>query len=589
MHAMGEMVFQRPANDVVGAEVVTEAAVFARVGGRALERGRRYVAWGAVFDGRRRGAVLRARCEGSGQEAWRVRVTLGATGVVDALCDCPMGDAGDCKHVAAVLLTYAKEPEAFAEVPTADEALAGVDAEALRALLGLLLLKRPELEVLVEEALPDAFARPAAEGHGPGADILRGVWSGSDLGAVACELEALRVAAMAAGDLRAVERLAVGIVGRRRRVGGDAGPVMAVARRCVEAVAASVKAGTGEARARGLRWLVALYGFDVEHGCAGVVDALGRVAVAAALEVATADERRALARRVRGVMARGDEWARFAWGAVLVELEEGLVDDEAAWMEQARAHHRPAARCRRLLALGRVEEAWAALGEVADGEVLVLARRFEEHGLGEGYAEAVKTRAARSGAMSRERLVGWLREREARTVDAEMALGLAEAVLAAEPTRASLDALRERAEAQGRWDDVRERAEAVLDAKAPGVLLAWLLEEGDLTAARRVAEDERARPAGFAATRVQVAEALEKSDPEGAARVYLRQAEAHVAQRGRASYRDACTMLARMERVLTAAGREGEARALREGFAARHARLSSLRAELVQHFGPLAA
>ena len=34
---------------------------------------------------------------------------------------------------------------------------------------------------------------------------------------------------------------------------------------------------------------------------------------------------------------------------------------------------------------------------------------------------------------------------------------------------------------------------------------------------------------------------------------------------------------------------EAEARALREGFAARHARLSSLRAELVQHFGPLAA
>lgn len=586
MHAMNDVVFQRPANDVAG---VGEAAMVARVGARTLERGRRYVAWGAVFEGRRRGPVLRARCEGSGQEAWRVRVTLDATGVADALCDCPMGDAGDCKHVAAVLLTYAKDPEAFAEVPTADEALAGVDADGLRALLGLLLLRRPELEALVEEALPEAFARPGAEGPGDALALLRHVWSGSDLDALATGLEALRAASTAAGDLRAVERLAVAIVGRRRRVGGDAGVVMAVARRCVESVAAGVRAGDEEARARGLRWLVGLYGYDVEHGCAGVVDALGRVAVAAALALATADERRALARRVRGAMARGDEWARFAWGAVLVELEEGLTGDEEGWLEQARAFHRPAARCRRLLALGRVEEAWMALGEVADGEVLTLAERFDAAGLAEGYTEAVKGRAARAGTTSRERLVAWLRARETRAADAEAALGLAEAVLAAEPTRASLEALRERAEVLGRWDEVRERAEGVLDAKAPSVLLAWLLERGELSAARRVAEDERARPTGFAAERVRAAEALEALDAEGAARVYLRQAEACVAQRGRASYREACAMLARVERVLTTAGRGAEVRALREGFAARHARLTSLRAELEQHFGPLAA
>ena len=498
-----------------------------------------------------------------------------------------MGEEGDCKHVAAVLLTYAKEPEAFAEVPTVDEALEGVDASGLRALLGRLLLQRPELEALVEEALPAAFARPseAAGARGRAAALLRGVWPGDDLDALASRLEALR---SESDDPREVERLAVAIVGRRRRVGGDAGPVLAVARRCVESVAAGLRSANAEARARGLRWLVGLYGYDIEHGCAGVVQALGRAAVTAALAIATADERRALARRVRGAMARGDEWARYAWGAVLVELEEGLTDDEEAWMELARAHHRPSARCRRLLALGRVEEAWAALSEVADVELLTLAERFEERGLGAEYAEAVKARAARAGAASRDRLVAWLRGREERA-DVEAALGLAEGVLAADPTRAALDELRLRAEALGRWGEVRERAEGVLDAKAPAVLVAWLLDQGELAAARRAAEDERARPMGFAASRVAVAEALEESDPEGAARVYLRQAEACVAQRGRAAYRDACAMLARVERVLSARGREAEARALREGFAARHARLSSLRAELVQHFGPLAA
>lgn len=584
---MTRMALQGPANDVDDARAAVEAAALARVGARTLERGRRYVAWGAVFDGRRRGAALRARCEGSGQEAWRVRATLDPSGVRDAACDCPMGEEGDCKHVAAVLLTYAKEPEAFAEVPTVDEALEGVDASGLRALLGRLLLQRPELEALVEEALPAAFARPseAADARARAAALLRGVWPGDDLDALASRLETLRTEA---SDPREVERLAVAIVGRRRRVGGDAGPVLAVARRCVASVAAGLRSADPEARARGLRWLVGLYGYDIEHGCAGVVEALGRTAVTAALAIATADERRALARRVRGAMARGDEWARYAWGAVLVELEEGLTDDEEAWMELARAHHRPSARCRRLLALGRVEEAWGALSEVADVELLTLAERFEERGLGPQYAEAVKTRAARAGAASRDRLVAWLRGREERA-DVEAALGLAEGVLAADPTRAALDELRRRAEALGRWAEVRERAEAVLDAKAPSVLVAWLLDEGELAAARRVAEDERARPMGFATSRLAVGEALEESDPEGAARVYLRQAEAFVAQRGRAAYRDACAMLARVDRVLSARGREAEARALREGFAARHARLSSLRAELVQHFGPLAA
>lgn len=581
------MALQRPANDVGGERAVVEAAALSLLGARTLERGRRYVAWGAVYDGRRRGAVLRARCEGSGQEAWRVRVTLDPTGVRDAACDCPMGETGDCKHVAAVLLTYAREPEAFVEVPTVDEALEGVDASGLRALLGRLLLQRPELEALVEEALPASFARPAdPEGlRGRATALLRDVWPGADLDALASQLEALRCEAV---EMREVERLAVAIVGRRRRVGGDAGPVLAVARRCVASVAAGLRSAGAEERARGLLWLVGLYGYDIEHGCAGVVEALGRSAVAGALEIATEAERRALARRVRGAMARGDEWARYAWGAVLVELEEGLTDDEEGWMELARAHHRPAARCRRLLALGRVAEAWTALSEVADVELLTLAGRFEERGLGEEFTEAVKARAARAGVAGRERLVAWLRGREERA-DEQAALGLAEGVLAADPTRAAFDELRQRAEALGRWGEVRERAEAVLDARAPAVLVAWLLEAGELAAARRVAEDDRARPAGFGASRVAVAEALEESDPEGAARVYLRQAEACVAQRGRASYREACAMLARVERVLSARGREAEARALREGFAARHSRLSSLRAELVQHFGPLAA
>src|SRR5262245_8008287 len=94
---------------------LTEAAIRKRTGDRSFGLGRSYFERGAIFDARRAGVTLKARCSGSRGEAYRVHATFNAKGVAAAECSCPVGDGGFCKHVAALLLTWIERPEEFSE------------------------------------------------------------------------------------------------------------------------------------------------------------------------------------------------------------------------------------------------------------------------------------------------------------------------------------------------------------------------------------------------------------------------------------------------------------------------------------------
>jgi uncharacterized Zn finger protein len=82
----------------------SEEEARARVGARALERGRLYDQGGALFDLRREGPMFTARCEGAGSEVYRVRARRAGPTTIEAHCSCPVGEGGGCKHAAALLL-----------------------------------------------------------------------------------------------------------------------------------------------------------------------------------------------------------------------------------------------------------------------------------------------------------------------------------------------------------------------------------------------------------------------------------------------------------------------------------------------------
>src|SRR5262249_3508320 len=133
---------------------VTDKAVLARVGDRNFELGQDYLDDGAVRSPRRQGATLKARCQGSSPEAYRVWVRFDARGIADGDCSCPVGSGGHCKHTAAVLLAWIQQPNRFSVVEEVDTALQRRSKEELIELVKQMLEQHPDLDVLLEAALP---------------------------------------------------------------------------------------------------------------------------------------------------------------------------------------------------------------------------------------------------------------------------------------------------------------------------------------------------------------------------------------------------------------------------------------------------
>ena len=154
-----------PANDVGPLPASALQQLSGRLGARTLARARLYDAWRAVYDGQVRGAAVKARCEGSQGEAWRVSLRVDREGCVSARCSCPVGAEGDCKHVGAALLAWRARPQRFARALSVHDCLDAMDAPALRAMLRELAARSEELEWLVESLLPEVPA-PPTEGWG---------------------------------------------------------------------------------------------------------------------------------------------------------------------------------------------------------------------------------------------------------------------------------------------------------------------------------------------------------------------------------------------------------------------------------------
>ncbi len=102
---------------------VSEETISDWVGSRSFQLGRSYFENEAIFDPRRQGSSLKACCQGSMPQPYRLGVAFGAEGIEEANCSCPVGDGGHCKHVGALLLTWLDQPDAFRVVAEPDAGL----------------------------------------------------------------------------------------------------------------------------------------------------------------------------------------------------------------------------------------------------------------------------------------------------------------------------------------------------------------------------------------------------------------------------------------------------------------------------------
>jgi uncharacterized Zn finger protein len=129
---------------------LTEAQIRAMANEKSFERGKSYYQDGALVEPLRQGLELRAECVGSEYEPYQISVKLNTKGIEETSCTCPYDWGGICKHIVALLLAYAHNPQAFRLIEPLDKMLAGKSKDDLIVIIQDMLRHQPGLISVVE-------------------------------------------------------------------------------------------------------------------------------------------------------------------------------------------------------------------------------------------------------------------------------------------------------------------------------------------------------------------------------------------------------------------------------------------------------
>lgn len=126
------------------------------VGSASYCKGQSHFLQGVIIEPLQQEMTLKARCLGSSALSYRVEVTIDDEGITEAESSCPVGAGGHCEYVAALLLTWLDNPEAFEESAGLETSLEQRSKPELIALIRQMLQRYPDLEYLLELPSPTA-------------------------------------------------------------------------------------------------------------------------------------------------------------------------------------------------------------------------------------------------------------------------------------------------------------------------------------------------------------------------------------------------------------------------------------------------
>ncbi len=569
---------------------LSEQQIRQRVGDESFRRGREYSRSGAIFDARRQGVTLKARCEGSRAEPYRLSVTFDGQGVVVADCSCPVGGGGACKHLAALLLAWLHKPAEFRPVKDLDTTLERRSKEELIALVKQMLCQRPDLETLLETPLPGARRVPVQQEvyRRQAAAVFR---RGYDWGAaVDIAEELLAITAIGDGFVQqgdyasaaAVYTAVAEEVLEGYELYDDAeGELAGVVAACVDGLGSCLADEQDHLATREaiLKTLFAVYRFDVSYGGVGLSDEVPGLV----LEHATAAEQGAVAGWVREALSavpaeKYSSWRSEQYGGFLLGLEADTLDYEA-FLQVCRETGRTGDLVDRLLALGRVDDAVGEAQQAGDHRLLQLAAIFVDHGQGD---LAGRLMAERSRATEDPRIAGWLKDHYHARGDATAALEFAERAFRLRPGLEGYQDLRGMASPLGRWEELRLALLNFLSQhEHTGLLVRVYLAEGEIDKALEGVGLLPAYPYyGGSKLRLEVAGAAEASRPRAALEIYQQQVEALIALRARGHYQEACRLLTRVRALCEQLGEAPRWASYIGALRERHRSLRALKEEL---------
>ncbi|MCI0464295.1 MAG: SWIM zinc finger family protein [Gemmataceae bacterium] len=575
---------------------VTDRTIRKHVGDDRFTAGKSFFQGGTIFDARRQGRSLKAHCQGERDETYLVQATINDKGIADANCSCPAGSGGRCKHVAALLLAWRKQPEEFTEVEDLDAALERRSKAELVVLMKQMLRQDPDLELLLEKpavrgrsaaADPETYRRQAKEvfrriGHGGGAaagiaedlQVLTetgdGFLRGKDYAAAASVYEGICTAVVEHYD---------GVEDEYDEY-EEENALGAVVNACLEGLGRCLDGLKKDPARREviLRTVWDVYHFDAEQGGLD----LGEAAQDLLRNHTTAEERRVIASWVRAALPRGkdwsDSWRRKKYGGLLLELEKETLGNEA-FLRLCRETGRRHDLVKQLLRLGRLQEAVAEAKRADDFELIGLADLFARHRHGDVAERLMHERSQKSRDY---RILEWLKKRAVVRRDPSAVLELTAKLFRLQPSLQSYREVRQLAQQQRRWQELRpELLESLKKSGSRSVLVQIYLDEGDIDRALETVQTERSHGYGYG-MKLHVAKAAEKTRPRAALEIYRKQAESLIAHRSRNAYRAACPYLRKVRALYKQLNEEDAWRTYIARLRQRHGTLRALLEELTR-------
>jgi hypothetical protein len=548
---------------------LTEAAIKQRFGERSFQRGQDYFESGAIFDCRRQGEFLRARCEGQSADSYVVSARIADGQVKEAECHCPVGSGGHCKHVAALLLTWLHTPDQFRETAPLEERLSKCSKSRLVELIQQMIDREPDLESWLELSLrttkssgkgdvvkPDAYRRQtiaafANAGYG---------WEGDR--EVTAALESLKTIGDQFRSQKNVESAVAvyrgileGFVGEYQSLHDETGNVCVVAGECVTALGECLPqfAEGSEDRESVLRILFDVLRFDMNFGGISLADDVPEILT----EQITAAERATLAGWIREELPDAQDsssnWRRKNWGSLLLDFE-GEPKDDDAFLKHCREFGLTVYLVNRLLERGRLEEALEEIRSSSDYDLMGLADRLIAHKHVDLAHSLVRDRfSVTESGPNNWQLQDWLERFYQAHKNWKPLLELNVADFHRQPSLPRYQEIRKLARKLKTWDKLRPTLLSPI-ARDSNELLRICLDEGEIDQAIQLWESRsgkrRVQALGFDRVDLEVAQAAEKSHPETALNIYRAEVQSLIAARGRQSYQFACEYLKKIRRLL---------------------------------------
>lgn len=578
-------------SDIPSVPAVSEDTILNWVGSRNLQLGNSYFKSQAILDPRRQGRSLKAWCQGSMPQPYRLHTTFGLRGVVEADCSCPVGGSGRCKHVGALLLAWLHQPDAFVEVTDLDTCLEQRSKPELIALIKQMLKLEPALEPLVEATLPgeeqegapvnpDEYRRLVADAFRRAGDdwyAMRSV--PRDIGVALSAGDGFLAVADHRNASIVYQTVAQGILEYYEMMQDDDGELCATLDRCVEGLAfclAGEKLDSAN-RENVLQTLFDIYLFNMDYGGGdSEITAPGAI-----LEHATGEEKSVIAGRIRAAMPEGNEWSdgyrRRAHGRFLLELEQAQCNDDA-YLAICRECGLLPELAHRLLTLGRTEEAMAAADTASNYDLLAIAEVFHQHGCSQRIEPVLVRRLETDRG---HRMADWLMERHRERGELSEALALARWKLDQRPHLSGYLEVRELSQGLGLWQELRPQLLDKWSTAGEYRLLTEIhLEEDEIDLALKSVK-ERGLPSFRGGDQLlRVAEAASDTHPQDALDIFQQQAERLINDRGRDNYRRACELLRKVRDLYLQLSRESEWADFIAQLREQHRRLPALREEL---------